>query len=55
MLILSGITDDIDGFVVSCELVAREGIAIIVTITAIVKTDAATAKNFFMTFNFNGG
>jgi hypothetical protein len=50
---LSGMVDVIDEFAVSEELIAREGITIMVTMIAIVKTDTAIAKIFFMTKDFN--
>ena len=48
-LTLSGIEEVIDGLEEFEELIAWEGIAIMVTIIAIVKTDNAIAKIFFMT------
>jgi hypothetical protein len=50
---LSGIVGVIEEFAFSEELIAREGIAIMVTMIAIVKTDTAIAKIFFMTKDFN--
>jgi len=49
---LSGMVEVIDALEDFEGLIAREGIVIMVIIIAIVKTDAAIAKSFFMTWIF---
>jgi hypothetical protein len=49
LLMLSGKVDVIEGLEEFEELIAWEGIAIMVTIIAIVNADAAIATIFFMT------